>query len=82
MLEVIELPGRMAPPGACWINISPVLGGGCCLDGNLPVPNGMMFDYGEYRGAFAAEQAAIDHAVERAIPLLYIEIDARRCARW
>lgn len=82
-LEIICLAeGRMSPAGAHWVNLSPVLGGCWCLDGNIDVPQGVMFEYGEYRGLFTAVQAAIDHAVGQAIPVLYVEIDARRCARW
>jgi hypothetical protein len=82
LLEIIELPeGTASPEGATWINLSPVLGGAWCLEGNIPVPAGTMYEWGEYPGAFTAVQAAIDLALQQQVPLLYVEIDARRCDR-
>lgn len=80
IMEIIELPeGQPAPPGAQWIGVGPVLGGSWMLDGNIPVPHGLMSQYGDYVGPGTAIQAAIDFALGQQVPLLYVEIDARRC---
>jgi hypothetical protein len=78
-LELIHLPeGQISPEGAVWVNLSQV-DGGWNLEGNIPVPQGVMFEYGSFETRFKAEQAAIDFATRQGVGVLYVEMDARRC---
>lgn len=80
IMEIIELSeGQPAPAGAQWIGVGPVLGGSWMLDGNIPTPDGLMSRYGDYERPGVAIQEAIDFALGQQVPLLYVELDARRC---
>ena len=77
---VIELePGQLAPEGADWIGIGPVMGAGWGLDGRLPVPRNIMSAYGTYPNLLAALHEALEFAMSQHCDVLYVEIDARRC---
>lgn len=79
-LEIICLePGEVAPEGAVWIELGPVIGGGWSLDGNVPVPRNILSAYGSYPDQSAALAEALNFAMQQECPLLYVEIDARRC---
>jgi len=79
-MVVIELqPRQLAPQGADWIELGPVIGAGWGLDGNLPVPRNLMSAYGTFPHQNAALWAALEFAMSQGCELVYIEIDARRC---
>lgn len=82
-MEIIHLhPGQLAPQGADWVTVSPVLGGAYILEGTVEGPDPFFSPYDEYPLIHEAIAAALDYAMEHGCPLLYVEIDARRCARW
>lgn len=79
MMEVIRLPeGQRSPEGSTWVCLSLVGdGSSCCMEGNIPVPSGVMFGWGAMPPGIDAQQYAIDFAMQQRVPVLYVETNAR-----
>jgi len=79
-IVIIELePGQLAPMGADWIQLGPVMGQGWIMDTNIPISAGIVGPTGSYRRPHLARSDAVDFAMHRGVKVLWIEIDARRC---